>query len=755
MRVLQIVHGFPPASSGGTEVYTLALSRALRAAGDEVFVLAREADADRPDLVVRDTVLDGFPVRLVNNLFRHCRSFEESYRSPRIRALAASWLDEVRPEVVHVQHLTGLSTEILPELACRGLPTLLTLHDYWLLCHRGQLLDLDLRPCAAPPCDRCVGPEVHKGTLSTLAQRLSAASGPLSRRLGRAGAELRQLAASHTSTGAEMRRRSEHVRQALGGVDHLVALSRTVEEHFAAFGVPRDRLSRSSPGIDLRRFEGIRRSPRAPHAPLRLGYVGSLMVSKGASVLLDALALLPRGSATLQVYGAFSAYHGDDRYREALGPRLHAEGVVHAGAVPHEELPARLAALDVLVVPSIWLENAPLVIREAFACGLPVVASDLGGMAEAVQHERNGLLFRAGDAEDLARTLRRLVDEPALLPRLGAGVSPPRSIEDDAIATRARYAELVRARRPHRHGGPKPLHAVVLNYRTPSDTLLCVRSLESSSRPPDRIIVIDNGSEDGSEERLRAALPRAEVRSSGLNLGFSAGTNLGIVRALETGAERVLLVNGDALLAPSCLGALEDALEASPALGIVGPVVLRRSRPDLVETLGMSYEPRTGRMRHLGAGATLVGAAPPALRHVAAVSGAVMLVDRRVFDRAGLFDPEYFFSFEDLDLCLRARAMGLETAVVGPARAYHHGSLSIGARSPERIYYAMRNHLRVAERAATGRTPLERQALVTSVLGLNLLHVLLTADAPVGAGIVALARGVGDHARRRYGPFAR
>jgi glycosyltransferase involved in cell wall biosynthesis len=113
-----------------------------------------------------------------------------------------------------------------------------------------------------------------------------------------------------------------------------------------------------------------------------------------------------------------------------------------AGPLAHADVPRALADLDLLVVPSVWEENAPFVIREALSLGVPVVASDLGGMAEMVEHGRNGLLFPPGDARALARALRRLVDEPLLLDRLRAGIGPVRSLEEDAGWTREQYRRL-------------------------------------------------------------------------------------------------------------------------------------------------------------------------------------------------------------------------------------------------------------------------------------------------------------------------
>src|SRR4026208_1790825 len=139
MRVLIVVHGFPPQAEGGCEIYVDAFARALvRHFGDEVLVLTREQDPERPEHSVRSEERDGLRIAWINNTFRSTRTFEDSYRSESIASIAGGIIDEFRPGVAHVHHLTCLSTMIVPALAVRRIPIFFTLHDYWLICHRGQ-----------------------------------------------------------------------------------------------------------------------------------------------------------------------------------------------------------------------------------------------------------------------------------------------------------------------------------------------------------------------------------------------------------------------------------------------------------------------------------------------------------------------------------------------------------------------------------------------------------------------------------------
>ncbi len=468
------------------------------------------------------------------------------------------------------------------------------------------------------------------------------------------------------------------------------------------------------------------------------------MVSKAPHILLEAFAGLARGAATLELFGGIAAYHGDDSYRQRVQPLLATPGVRMHGPVPHESIAEAFAAMDVLVVPSTWLENAPLVIREAFAAGVPVIASDRGGMAESIHHGVSGLLFEPGNSAALRAAIERLIAEPDLLERLRGSLPPVRSLAEDGAWHEALYRETVGegARRPE-------LVAVVLNYRTPRDTVLAVRSLVSGSRPPDRVIVVDNGSGDDSLAVLQRRLGGIDVVATGTNLGFSAGTNLGIRRALASGAGRVLLVNGDVILARDTVRRLEEAL-AEPGVGVVAPVILHRSAPTRIASAGMSFHPLTGRMRHLFAETPAATRPVPDRLPVAGVMGCAMLVSADVFERVGAFDDDYFFSFEDLDLCLRAARAGLASLTVGAAVAYHAGSRSIGPDSPARLYYATRNHLLVARRSAPAPLllGLPRDAFIVA---LNLAHALRCRRMPAGRGLAACLAGLRDHLRGRCG----
>jgi len=301
---------------------------------------------------------------------------------------------------------------------------------------------------------------------------------------------------------------------------------------------------------------------------------------------------------------------------------------------------------------------------------------------------------------------------------------------------------------------PARLAAIVLNYGTPDDSWLAVRSLARSRRPVDDVIVVDNDVAPGCEARIAACGHPVRYHRTGRNLGFAGGMNVGITMALERGARLVLLMNSDAVVMPETVGIVEEAIGRSPEAaglrrGIVAPRLVARSAPDVVLSDGMRFDERTGRFRHILPGGIQPAGAPERVVH--AVSGCVMLVHADLFTAIGLFDEPYFFSIEDLDFCLRARQAGFVSVVTRATTALHEGSRSIGARSTQRLYYAARNHLRLAARVAP-LPPGPRMARSASIVALNVAHAMTSRGGTMRSRVAAVLRGTRDHFRGRYGP---
>jgi GT2 family glycosyltransferase/glycosyltransferase involved in cell wall biosynthesis len=728
LRILLVHHGYPPEATGGSEIYTAALARTL-APRHEVTVLYRSADPDRPDHHVVRTTRDGVALVSLNNLHRDVSGFE-AYRDERVSAAAAAVLDDVQPEVVHVGHLSGLSTGLVFEARRRGAAVVLTLHDFYTLCPLGQLLNVRLEVCPGPTparCLGCVGEQVAAApNVSARVPRglpLAAVGGRLLARLAPAGTD-------------RLARRLDEMREVLRAADLLISPSRFLRDRMAALGVP---------GIVVLENGHAPLTVPSPAGPgaarVRFGFIGSAIPSKGVHVLADAFVRLDDPRASLAVHGAFVPYHGDRGYearvRAILGP--HAAEALR-GPFDHGRLREILGEIDVLVAPSLWEENAPLVVQEAFLARRPVLVSGHGGLAEQVRDGVDGLHFRPGDAGDLARAMRRLLDEQGLRPRLGSSPPPVPSLDEHAAALESLYGS-ARQRRRARGGR---VGVVVLDNGRPEETSRAVRSSIDPDMPA-VVLVVENGGQDEPvvpEGVGILRLPR--------NVGYAGGMNAGIERLRGLGCDRFLLLNNDAVLEPGGLRRLAEALDDA-TLGAVGPVVLREA-DGRVESRGARFDPRSGRFRLLdhGAGAQ----AREGTVRVPALSGAVWMMSAAALDRVGALEESYFWSFEDTEWCGRARQARVGLAVVLGATARHGGGRTLGSDSPERLYYAARNHLWAAARLLPLRGAAQWLRSVR-IVALNLAHAACQGQVQRGPAIRAVLSGAADYRRGRSGPRIR
>lgn len=420
MKILQVVHQFLPKYVGGTEVYAADLSRRLRARGHQVALLAGADRAER-------TSSEGFPLTTVPGGLRGpvgpTGQFLHTFGNQAAEAAFGNLLADFQPDVVHFHHLLGLSGRLPAIASAAGVPTCATLHDYWFLCPKSQLIDHVGGLCAGPKggvnCALCAAERVNAPALAALSPAL---------------APLFWL-------------RQQRVRRAYAACDVLMAPSDFLLQTAVDAGLPRDRLRRVHFGLDS--AAPLPRVPRPPGGPLRVAYLGAIDPSKGVHVLLEACRSLEPERVQVAVYGSFDSAPAGyaDRLRALAAASAYGPPVLR-GALAHDRVPAMLVATDVLVVPSVWYENAPLVIAEAFAAGVPVVASNQGALAEQVRDGVDGLLFARDDAGALAATLQGLADDDGLLERLRAGIQAGRSRDEHVNEVEAVYRELVEMTAP-------------------------------------------------------------------------------------------------------------------------------------------------------------------------------------------------------------------------------------------------------------------------------------------------------------------
>lgn len=438
MRITFVVHQFPPRYFTGTEQYALAVGTELRRRGHDVDVFTLDpafGEATGPWREAHETV-QGLPVRRINfwmNLGRDWGRME--YRHPLMAATFRRHLRARGTEIVHAFHLRHVGADLIDEAKAEGAGVVVSLMDFWFLCPRIILMRSDGQPCAGPPdggrgCLPCHAPELaqqlreHQAASEILALHARAPQ------YSRPGWDVASRVASLLDRPAWLQAR-------LLAADTIVAPTRFLADVFTHNGVPADRIVCQGYGIDV---AGIARGANGTtHAarPLTLGFIGSFAPHKAPHLLVEAMHRV-RGDCRLILRGRREDFA--DYSAALLAAAAKDTRITVLPPFERRDLPAALAAIDILVVPSVWHENAPFVVLEARAAGLPVLASRFGGLAEIVRDEIDGELFGAGDVADLAARLQRLVDDPARVKRYRAAVQPPKTLAQAVDEFEANYA---------------------------------------------------------------------------------------------------------------------------------------------------------------------------------------------------------------------------------------------------------------------------------------------------------------------------
>lgn len=232
---------------------------------------------------------------------------------------------------------------------------------------------------------------------------------------------------------------------------------------------------------------------------------------------------------------------------------------------------------------------------------------------------------------------------------------------------------------------------VILNWNKPDDTTACLESLDKLSYPSYEVVVVDNGSTDGSPALLRSRFPGLDLVENGANLGFAGGNNVGISHLLSRDVRYVMLLNDDTVVHPGLLSTLVEVAEARSDVGVVGPKIYYHQPGDVVWSAGGAID-KFGEPHHIGIDA-VDAAESEAPREVDYVTGCAILVKREVIEKVGVLDERFFIYFEESEWCSRARRAGFRVVYVPRAIMWHKIQANERHYSRRYLYLMARNRL--------------------------------------------------------------
>lgn len=424
MKILFVCSGYLPANIGGVELHVHKIAGEFKNQGHEVLVFCRDYAPAREEFDLVREVHDSVPVARMNYKFTDCDTFEKIYANHAITRIFREVFQEFEPDIVHVHHLSCLSTDIVRMVKEAQVPVVMTLHDFWMGCPRGQRITSSLAPCPeiqlrkCIPCLRELWPSFFMGGQENVPREEADAN------------DMGVLEKYHT-----------HIHGILESADRLVTPSRFMKDIYIRYGLSDSRITVAENGLDHDLFKDVAHA-RSPM--MRFGYIGSILPSKGAHILIEAFKLIGGSDLSLHIWGEVLPFHKDTNYghRLAVLTKGWESSIQFHGRYENEDLPGILSNLDVLIVPSIWYEAFCLTLREAFLAGVPAIVSNFGAMAEAVEDGETGLLFNVGDCVDLSEKMKLLMTDHRLRRKLAGSPKKVATVAENVAGLKKVYREV-------------------------------------------------------------------------------------------------------------------------------------------------------------------------------------------------------------------------------------------------------------------------------------------------------------------------
>ena len=417
MRILLTVHQFFPDFKAGTEVLTLSVAKELIRRGHEVCIFTGYpcenslGDDERFDEYIYDEITVYRFYHSYVPMLTQTSLIEIGYNNQLSKKHFSHILKIFKPELVHHFHLNRLGVGIINLLADHDIPQYFTPTDFWMICPTAQLILKDGQFCLGPDklSGNCIKHFAQNSVSDFNAKVISFIPDSLIGEIAKITKGSKIIHFPMQNEVEAMSSRLENTISALNRMQGIVAPNRFMVDLFLRYGVNRRIVHEVNFGIDIHKENvNIPLKKLNADACIRLGFIGTLAPHKGCHIAIEAVKSLPDGFASLDIYGS-----GPDfpEYVKSLEDSAMANSnIKFCGTFPNNNIFAIFETIDVLIVPSVWFENTPLVVYSAQASNCPVIGSDLPGISAVIKHGINGLLFKAGDSDDLSDKIKRIKD---------------------------------------------------------------------------------------------------------------------------------------------------------------------------------------------------------------------------------------------------------------------------------------------------------------------------------------------------------
>ncbi len=441
LKILTVSHGFPPDQMAGAEIYAYKVSMGLQARGMDVTVFAPGSRPEAREYQILTENVDGLPVLRMNNNFLDLHDLASTYANVDIEKVFRQVIAEQSPDIVHVHHTIGTTANNIAIAKKGGAKVIVTLHDFWFHCARGQRLTPRNHLCVKVQpwrCSLCLAKKRTRYLLNYIMASLrgkARCQGDESLLVGLAKLPLRLVPYIFNEFGTRpMSKRRQVMADSLALADIILAPSKFIASKYVEEGVDPQKIKHWPYGLDEGTFPPKEKKTGPTEGQkLRFGFVGTLIPSKGVDLLVAAFQSISPEAATLEIHGGPAGPNGPT-YEAKLKQMNRHPGLTFHGRFDNKEIVATLERFDVLVVPSRWYENAPLTLAESSLAGLATITTGHGGMEELAENFGNAITFTPFSKDSLTQAMQRLIDDEGLLCKLKNAIGHVRTVEDDINA---------------------------------------------------------------------------------------------------------------------------------------------------------------------------------------------------------------------------------------------------------------------------------------------------------------------------------
>lgn len=433
MKILLTVHCFYPTHIFGTETLTLEIAKTLKSMGHEVCVLTADSHtepANGGDYV--KYLYESIPVISIDTSKNPNRTFKDTYYKKENAEIIKNIIREYNPDIIHCIHTINLTVSFLEIIKDMGIPAIMTMTDFFGICFNCKLQKYDNSFCSGPDAAAANCVECYFAATKSLIT-LRNKSGFVGKIISspKVFAKISKVPLMKKvpviKEASYVTQRNSIIKKQYEIFSRLIAPTDFLRKSYINNGYPAEKFEKLTFGLNMQPFEGYTEPRKEFKKNLTFGYIGQLYWHKGVDLLISAFNKLNNPELKLKIYGDMTQ---DTNYTDKLKELIGSNSNINLlGTFPRTEQGRILKDIDVLVIPSLWYENSPLVLLGALATRTPVIVSDVDGMNEFVKNDYNGFLFKPGDIEELYNQLKKCVDNPDSLISISKNANYDKSIK--------------------------------------------------------------------------------------------------------------------------------------------------------------------------------------------------------------------------------------------------------------------------------------------------------------------------------------